>query len=83
MTARDELATILHRACGCQDWRPGDPDDDQYDLMAATVLAAGWRKMPSAEQIEAHLEAEEFHWSQPWKGDVLDAILALMGGDNE
>lgn len=87
MTARDELAAAIALGVdGMDEWAfveaPRDYRAEMFDG-ADAVIAAGWRKVPSREDIEAHLEAEEFHWSQPWKGDVLDAILALMDGDNE
>lgn len=83
MTVRDELATELHRSCGCSEWHPGDPDDDQYDRMAERLIEQRWRKIPSREQIVAHLAGLNFHWSEPWEGEVLDAILDLMGAEPE
>ena len=78
MTARDELVELL-----AAPRMHANGSLDKHRATGDAVIAAGWRKMPSKEQIEAHLEEMEFHWSQPWKGDVLDAILALMDGDNE
>lgn len=58
-------------------------EDHEYIVAqeaAEAIWSAGWRKKPSREAVESHLEQMEFHWSQPWAGDVLDAVLALLDG---
>jgi hypothetical protein len=86
MSDRDELAEDLHSA-GYTDanhnWRGLD--------IADVLIAAGWRKMPSREQIGRALYPNS--WDDPderarapFRADGLaaaDAILALMDGGSD
>lgn len=71
VTARDELAedirTHYREVMGLS----------SRASLAESLLAAGWRKMPSREAILSAID------SSPWDEDQADAILALMDGDNE
>jgi hypothetical protein len=63
---------------------------------ADAVLAAGWRKMPSKDEIARALALSDGWPADEWEqiikepisrtltyGATADAILALMDGDNE
>jgi hypothetical protein len=76
MSDRDELTRLMYANADVTNMLDAE-------CAADVVWAAGWRKKPSREAVESHLEQMEFHWSEPWAGDVLDAILALLDGPTE
>jgi len=86
MTARDELIEDLATKVPKADW---DMADEIGDLsgVADAVLAAGWRKMPSAEALTDFIAEQRDAFPRRAddmdSGDLADAILALMDGDNE
>jgi len=62
LSPQAQLASILHsRACGCPDWTPtADDEDEQYWLLAESVIASGWLNRQKAEVWEASAKAKLF-----------------------
>ncbi len=91
MTARDELARQLFdldkQPSTYPWWRQGVVTHRIYERQADVLLAAGWRKMPSAEALTDFIAEQRDAFPRRAddmdSGDLADAILALMDGDNE
>jgi hypothetical protein len=84
VNARDELARLLAVVALDAAMTDVSRADDLYDAQADVLIAEGWRKMPSREQLIAVLyESRNEYGAGEYTPDeqVADAILALMGVD--
>ena len=84
MSDRDELAQLLNDSDPEHGVPVPDDDDEPYAFwydQAEAILAAGWRKKPSREELTALFVGDQaFHYLAP---RIADAVLALLDGPTE
>lgn len=86
MNDKEELAVDIMNAASVEETDGGWVVDREY--MADALWAAGWRKMPSKEDVLSamaveyykHVLADHPHRHELWERQA-DAVLALMGGE--
>lgn len=92
MSDRDELAEILERSDPEGGSHPdyGGPEFSYWYPQADAVIAAGWRKKPSREELADLLTRVRVDGARPVNGvlsidahSFADAILALLDGPTE
>ena len=83
MSDRDELAEILERSDPEGGSHPdyGGPEFSYWYPQADAVIAAGWRKRPSREELR--IAIDRYDSAASHDENLLDAILALLDGPTE